>query len=187
MMLWKPVREGGTKAPMPQLQYLVFFLVILDTYREFDEWMELVEGKRPALEVVQQATEWKLGKFMKRNMINICPTLSKTLVESSIKKLVDNGAFQLNMEESKQIITLPQMTPADTLSVKFENNIYVADVHFIQTTKDTLEDKIKHLMLDNVKVANFETKIRKIFPLNILTTSPQGKEEQNEKYRTQRR
>ena len=81
------------------------------------------------------------------------------------------------MEESKQIITLPQMTPADTLSVKFENNIYVADVHFIQTTKDTLEDKIKHLMLDNVKVANFETKIRKIFPLNILTTSPQGKEE----------
>ena len=55
--------------------------------------MELVEGKRPALEVVQQATEWKLGKFMKRNMINICPTLSKTLVESSIKKLVDNGAF----------------------------------------------------------------------------------------------
>ena len=65
--------------------------MILAAYREFDERMELVEGKRPALEVVRQAAERKLGKFTKADMIEMCPTLSKTSVESSIKKLVDEG------------------------------------------------------------------------------------------------
>ena len=65
--------------------------VILAAYREFDERMELMEDKRPALEVVRQATERKLGKFTKADMMEMCPTLSKTSVESSIKKLVDEG------------------------------------------------------------------------------------------------
>lgn len=34
-----------------------------------------------------------------------------------------------------------------------------------------LNAKMKRLMLDDVKTANFEAKIRKIFPLNILTKS----------------
>lgn len=38
-----------------------------------------------------------------------------------------------------------------------------------------LNAKMKRLMLDDVKTANFEAKIRKIFPLNILTkSSPMG-------------
>ena len=48
------------------------------------------------------------------------------------------------MEESKQVMTPPQATPAGTFSVKIEN-----------TAKDTLEDKMKRLMLDDVKTANF--------------------------------
>ena len=79
----------GTDDPTPFIKYLL--AVILAAYREFDERMELVEGKRPALEVVRQATERKLGKFTKADMIEMCPTLSKTSVESSIKKLVDEG------------------------------------------------------------------------------------------------
>lgn len=43
--------------------------VIFAAYREFDERMELVEGKRPALEAVRQAAEHKLGKFTKGDMI----------------------------------------------------------------------------------------------------------------------
>ena len=79
----------GTDDPTPFIKYLLS--VILAAYREFDERMELVEGKRPALEVVRQAAERKLGKFTKADMIEMCPTLSKTSVESSIKKLVDEG------------------------------------------------------------------------------------------------
>ena len=50
------------------------------------------------------------------------------------------------MEESKQIITPRQPPPAGTFSVKIENTTYVVGVHFSQTAKDTLEDKMKRLM-----------------------------------------
>ena len=59
------------------------------------------------------------------------------------------------MEESKQITTSPQTSPAGTFSLKIENTTYVVGVRFSQTTKDTLEDKMKRLMLDDVKTANF--------------------------------
>ena len=56
------------------------------------------------------------------------------------------------MEESKQVTTSPQTTLAGTFSVKIENTTYVVGVHFSQTA---LEDKMKRLMLDDVKTANF--------------------------------
>ena len=59
------------------------------------------------------------------------------------------------MKESKQAMTLPQANPAGTFNVKIENTTYVVGVHFSQTAKDTLEDKMKRLMLDDVKTANF--------------------------------
>ena len=59
------------------------------------------------------------------------------------------------MEESKQIVTPPQPLPVGTFSVKVENTTYVVGVHFSKTAKDTLEDKMKRLMLDDVKTANF--------------------------------
>ena len=49
----------------------------------------------------------------------------------------------------------PQPTPAGTFNLKIENTTYVVGVHFSQTAKDTLEDKMKRLMLDDVKTANF--------------------------------
>ena len=54
-----------------------------------------------------------------------------------------------------QTLTTPQTTPAGTFSVKIENTSYVVGVHFSKTAKGTLEDKMKRLMLDDVKTANF--------------------------------
>ena len=59
------------------------------------------------------------------------------------------------MEQPKQTGTPMQMNPTGTFSVKIENTTYVVGVHFSKTTKDTLEDKMKRLMLDDVKTANF--------------------------------
>ena len=59
------------------------------------------------------------------------------------------------MEESKQVTTSSQTTPAGSFSMKIENTTYVVGVHFSQTAKDTLGDKMKRLMLDDVKTANF--------------------------------
>lgn len=61
----------------------------------------------------------------------------------------------LTMEQATQTLTTPQTTPTGTFSVKIENTTYVVGVHFSQTAKDTLEDKMKRLMLDDVKTANF--------------------------------
>ncbi|WP_087325323.1 transposon-encoded TnpW family protein [Faecalibacterium sp. An58] len=52
-------------------------------------------------------------------------------------------------------MTPPQASPAGIFSVKIENTTYVVGVHFSQTAKETLEDKMKRLMLDDVKTANF--------------------------------
>lgn len=59
------------------------------------------------------------------------------------------------MEQATQTLTTLQTTPAGTFSVKIENTTYVVGVHFSQTAKDALEDKMKRLMLDDVKTANF--------------------------------
>ena len=55
--------------------------------------MEMVDGKRSALEIVRQAAERKLGKFTRADLIEICPTLGKTSMECSIKRLVDVGVL----------------------------------------------------------------------------------------------
>lgn len=83
--------QEGKDDPTPFIKYLLS--VILAAYRDFDERMELVDGKRSALEIIRQAAESKLGKFTKADLIELCPTLGKTSVESSIKKLVDEGVL----------------------------------------------------------------------------------------------
>ena len=59
------------------------------------------------------------------------------------------------MQQATQTLTTSKMNPAGTFSVKIENTTYVVGVHFSRTAKDTLEDKMKRLMLDDVKTANF--------------------------------
>lgn len=46
-------------------------------------------------------------------------------------------------------------TPAGSFSMRMGNTTYIIGVHFSQTSKDTLEDKMKRLMRDDVKTANF--------------------------------
>ena len=51
----------------------------------------MVGEKSPAIEVVRRAVESRLGKFTKTDILELCPTLGKTSVESSLKKLVEQG------------------------------------------------------------------------------------------------
>ena len=59
------------------------------------------------------------------------------------------------MEQATQTLTTPQATLSGTFSVKIENTTYVIGVHFSKNAKDTLGDKMKRLMLDDAKTANF--------------------------------
>lgn len=77
--------------PTPFIKYLLS--VILAAYRDLDERLELVGDKSSAFEIVRRAVESRLGKFTKTDVMELCPTLGKTSVESSLKRLVDGGVL----------------------------------------------------------------------------------------------
>ena len=77
--------------PAPFIKYLLS--TILAAYRDFEERVDLVGEKLPAIETVRRAINGRIGKFTKAEIQALCPGLGKTSVESSIKKLVDDGVL----------------------------------------------------------------------------------------------
>ena len=82
--------------------------VILACYREFEsrvniisETVELFETetgkkkvitiKHKAYDIVKASVDTKIGKFTKREIVNICPSISEKSVEASLKNLLDEG------------------------------------------------------------------------------------------------
>ena len=76
----------------PFIKYLL--QTILAAYRDFEERVTLVDEKLPAIEMVRRAAFNKIGKFTKSEIMELCPTLSKASVESSIKQLVEKGLLR---------------------------------------------------------------------------------------------
>ncbi|MCM1316090.1 MAG: Fic family protein [Clostridiales bacterium] len=75
--------------PTPFIKYLL--KTILSAYRDFEERVDIVSEKLPAIEMVRRAVYNKIGKFTKSEVMELCPTLSKASVENSIKQLVEGG------------------------------------------------------------------------------------------------
>ena len=73
--------------PAPFIKYLL--RIIMFAYRDFEDRIDLVSEKLPAIEIVRRAVYKKIGKFTKSDMMELCPTIGKTSVESSIKMLVN--------------------------------------------------------------------------------------------------
>ena len=59
------------------------------------------------------------------------------------------------MAQNTTTAKAPKAAPAGTFNMRMGNTTYMVGVHFSQTAKDTLEDKMKRLMRDDVKTANF--------------------------------
>ena len=51
--------------------------------------------------------------------------------------------------------TATNTAPCPTVRKQIGKTTYIVRVHFSQTAKDTLEDKMKRLMKDDVKSSNF--------------------------------
>ena len=84
----------GKEDPTPFIKYLLG--IILAAYREFEDRVALVGEKLPALEIVRRAAYGKVGKLTKSQLMELCPTLSKSSVEAAIKKLVAEGALTMH-------------------------------------------------------------------------------------------
>lgn len=77
----------GEEDVVPFIKYLLG--TILSAYRDFEDRYALVETKLSALEMVKKATLNKIGKFTKQDIRELCPSLSVSSIEGSLKKLVE--------------------------------------------------------------------------------------------------
>ena len=59
------------------------------------------------------------------------------------------------MEQKQNTIKSPKTVAAGTFNMKAGKTTYIIDVYFSQTSKETMEDKVKRLIHDDVKTANF--------------------------------
>ena len=82
----------GNEDPVPFIKYLLG--TILAAYKDFGERFSLVEDKKPALETVRLATQNKIGRFTKQDIRDLCPSLSISSIEGSLRKLVELGEIR---------------------------------------------------------------------------------------------
>ena len=84
--------------PMPFIKYMLG--IILACYREFEERVEAigeirtVTVKSKAYDIVKAAVDSKIGKFSKKDIANICPSISEKSVEAAVRKLVGEGYIE---------------------------------------------------------------------------------------------
>ncbi|MCD8006979.1 MAG: Fic family protein [Oscillospiraceae bacterium] len=79
----------GKNDSTPFIKYILG--IILSAYRDFESRVSLVEKKLPAIELVRNATNEKIGKFTKSEIMELVPILKSSSIESSLKKLVEEG------------------------------------------------------------------------------------------------
>lgn len=82
----------GTEDAVPFIKYLLG--TVLAAYKDFEERFELVETKLSALETVRRATLNKIGRFTKQDIRELCPSLSISSIEGSLRKLVASGELR---------------------------------------------------------------------------------------------
>ena len=82
----------GTEDVLPFIKYILG--TILASYRDFEDRFALVEEKLPAIEMVRKATMNKIGRFTKQDIRELCPSLSLSSVEGSLRKMVAAGELK---------------------------------------------------------------------------------------------
>lgn len=79
----------GEDGVVPFIKYLLG--TILAAYKDFEDRFEIIGEKLPALEMVRKATKNKIGKFSKQDIRELCPSLSISSIEGSLRTLVKEG------------------------------------------------------------------------------------------------
>jgi len=82
----------GTEDVIPFIKYILS--TILAAYKDFGDRFSIVEEKLPAIDMVKKAAEYKIGRFTKHDIRELCPSLSISSIEGSLRKLVENGEFK---------------------------------------------------------------------------------------------
>ena len=81
--------HDGNDNKVPFIKYILG--TILSAYKDFEERFNLIETKKSALQKVREATYIKIGKFTKQDIKELCPSLSISSIEGSLRKLIELG------------------------------------------------------------------------------------------------
>lgn len=88
-------QDGWHKGEEDVLPFIKYILgTILAAYKDFEDRFAIVETKLPAIDMVRKATANKIGRFTKQDIRELCPSLSVSSIESSLRKLVANGELK---------------------------------------------------------------------------------------------
>ena len=82
----------GNDDPVPFIKYLLS--TILAAYKDFEDRFKIVEKKLPAIDMVRKAINEKIGWFTKQDIRELCPSLSISSIEGSLRKLVELGEIK---------------------------------------------------------------------------------------------
>lgn len=97
-LYYTALEESGTlwhenrNHPEPFIKYIL--RTILAAYIDFEERVSYVEDKIPAIELVRNAVERKIGKFTKSDIMEMVPGVSKATVENMLKRLVEEKGIE---------------------------------------------------------------------------------------------
>ena len=76
----------------PFIKYILG--VILAAYRDFEERVNLLGTRMTARDMVEKAVTSKIGKFTKRDILELCPEIGKGSVENSLKAMCEEGLLK---------------------------------------------------------------------------------------------
>lgn len=82
----------GSEDVVPFMKYMLG--TILAAYKDFEERMAFVEPKLSAFEMVTKASKFKIGRFTKQDIRELCPTISDSSIEGALRKMVASGELK---------------------------------------------------------------------------------------------
>lgn len=82
----------GTEDAVPFIKYLLS--TILAAYKDFEDRFAIIEEKLPAIDIVRKSAQNKIGRFNKQDIRELCPSLSISSIEGSLRKLVESGELR---------------------------------------------------------------------------------------------
>ena len=82
----------GSEDVVPFMKYMLG--TILAAYKDFEERMAFVEPLLSAFEMVTKASKFKIGRFTKQDIRELCPTISDSSIEGALRKMVASGELK---------------------------------------------------------------------------------------------
>ena len=82
----------GTEDTVPFIKYLLS--TILAAYKDFEDRFDIIEEKIPAIDMVRKSVKNKIGRFTKQDIRELCPSLSISSIEGSLRTMVKSGELR---------------------------------------------------------------------------------------------